>query len=66
MEPKKLMEVVNDVENKSNKVLMESLNELNDEFNKTKDLIVDLTRHLDTMEDMYNKLYNEFKKRRKI
>jgi hypothetical protein len=65
MEAKKLMEVVNDVENKSNKDLFNSLNELNEEFNKTKQLIIDLTRHLETVEDFYNKVNKEIEKRTK-
>lgn len=58
-----ILEIVKDIENKSNKDLLESLYLLSDEFEKTKTLIIDLTRHLDSIESMYNKINNEIKKR---
>lgn len=61
----KLIGVVSDVENKSNKDLFSALDELTTEFNKTKDLIIDLTRHLDNVERMYNVVNNEIEKRTK-
>jgi DNA anti-recombination protein RmuC len=36
---------------------------LKDDFDKTKDLIVKLTYHLDSTEKEYNKIYEEYKKR---
>ncbi len=59
----KIIDVSNDVENKSNKDLFESLDTLSTEFEKTKILIVDLTRHLEVIETMYNKINNEIGKR---
>lgn len=61
----KLFEIIKDVENKSNKDLFIALDDLALEFNKTKDLIVDLTRHLDNVENMYNVVNNEIGKRTK-
>ena len=61
----KLIEVVSDVKNKSNKDLFLVLNELSVEFNKTKDLIIDLTRHLDNVERMYDVVNNEIENRTK-
>ena len=63
MDKDKLLEVVNDVENKSNKDLSLVVNELYAEFYKTKELIIDLTRHLDSVEELYNKANNELEKR---
>ena len=63
METDKILEIYKDVENKSNKDLFYSLEILSEEFEKTKTLIVDLTRHLDIVEDMYNKINNEIGKR---
>lgn len=63
MDKEKIIEIVNDVKNKSNKDLFLAINELNDEFEKTKTLIVNLTRHLDTVEDLYNKINDEIEKR---
>lgn len=63
MESKKLIEIAEDVENKSNNDLMTVANELYEEFESTKQLIVDLTRHLDGVESLYNKVNKEIKKR---
>jgi hypothetical protein len=54
MEKDKLIEIAKDPKNKSNKDLFLVVNELHEEFEKTKKLIVDLTRHLETVEILYN------------
>lgn len=63
MDINKLIEISKDVENKSNKDLFSSLEILSTEFEQTKILIVDLTRHLELVEDMYNKINTEIGKR---
>ena len=63
MESQRLIEIANDVENKSNKDLLIVVNELSEEFEKTKELIIDLTRHLDGVESLYNKVNKELEKR---
>lgn len=63
MDKKKIVETLNDVENKSNKDLLDTIKILEEEFTKTKDLIVNLTRHLDTIQDLHTKAYNEINKR---
>jgi hypothetical protein len=63
MESKKLIEIAEDVENKSNNDLLTVADELYEEFESTKQLIVDLTRHLDGVESLYNKVNKEIKKR---
>lgn len=63
MDINKLIEISKDVENKSNKDLFSSLEVLSTEFEQTKILIVDLTRHLELVEDMYNKINTEIGKR---
>ena len=63
MESQKLIEIATDVENKSNKDLLIVADELNEEFEKTKELIIDLTRHLDGVEGLYNKVNKELEKR---
>jgi hypothetical protein len=65
MEVKKIFEIVGDVENKSNKDLLTVISELEIEFKKTKELIIDLTHHLERIEDLYNKTNNELSKRTK-
>ena len=55
MDKDKIIEVVSDVKNKSNKDLFVVVNDLYDEFEKTKKAVIDLTRHMETVEEMYNK-----------
>ena len=59
MDKDKIIEIVHNVKDKSNKDLIESRNVLADEYEKTKTLIVDLTRHLEIVEEYYNTVNNE-------
>lgn len=65
MDREKLLKISKDVENTPNKDLIESLDLLNKEFDKTKDIIIDLTRHLDVVENLHKKITAEIKKRSK-
>jgi hypothetical protein len=66
MDSNKLLEIANDVQNKSNNDLMLVATELYDEFEKTKQLIIDLTRHMDGIEVLYNKVNKEIENRTKL
>lgn len=66
MEKDKILEIINDSENKSNKDLLEVMDVLYNEHENTKQLIIDLTRHLDLIEESYNKVEKEIDKRTKI
>lgn len=63
MKKEEIIEIVNDVENKPNGLLFTTRDILKDEFEKTKELIINLTRHLDGVEELYNKINGEIKKR---
>jgi hemerythrin-like domain-containing protein len=63
MDKEKIIEIIKDVENKSNKDLFLVINELYTEHEKTKQIIIDLTRHLETIENLYNDVNNEIGKR---
>ena len=65
MEKEKLIEIANDAKNKSNKDLFVVVNELYNEFENTKQLIVDLTRHLESVEELYNNVNSEIENRLK-
>ena len=65
MDKEKLIDVAKDVENKSNKDLFEAVNLLYEEYEKTKELIIDLTKHLENVEYYYNKVNDEAGKRLK-
>jgi len=64
MEKNKIIEIATDVKNKSNKDLTSALGELYSEHEKTKNLIIDLTRHLESIEELYDKVNNEIGKRK--
>lgn len=63
MERDKILDIANDSENKPNKDLISARDVLMEEFEKTKQFIIDLTRHLDAVEGLYNKVNDEIKKR---
>lgn len=65
MDQNKIFEILEDYKNKSNKDLLELLSFLNDDFYKTKDLIIKLTKHLDSTENSYNKILDEINNRTK-
>jgi hypothetical protein len=65
MEQEKILEIIKDYKNRSNKDLISVLDFLFEDFNKTKDLIVKLTHHLDATEISYNKLLEEINNRTK-
>lgn len=65
MEKEKILEIIKDYKNRSNKDLISVLDFLFEDFNKTKDLIVKLTHHLDSTEISYNKLLEEINNRTK-
>jgi hypothetical protein len=65
MDIEKLIDVSNDYENKSNKDLFDAVNILYDEYEKTKEIIIELTKHLENVEHYYNKVNDEVGKRLK-
>ena len=65
MNKNEIIEISNDVENRSNKDLVNSRDFLIEEFQKTKDIIIDLTRHLESIENLYNMINKELEKRTK-
>ena len=46
-----------------NKQILSDMSSLKEEFEKTKSLVITLTHHLDNVENAYNKLNEEIKKR---
>ena len=63
MDTETIKEILKNYKNKSNKDLSDVMDTLKEDFEKTKDLIVKLTYHLDSTEKEYNKIYEEYKKR---
>ena len=63
MDAKDIENIVKNVKDQPNAKLAESRDLLLSEFNKTKDLIVDLTRHLDAVGESYEVINEEIGKR---
>ena len=56
-------EIIQNIDSKSNSDLTKVMDFLRDDFDETKDMIIDLTKHLDNIEKMYDLIHNEFKRR---
>ena len=65
IDEEKVKNIISNYKNKSNKDLMEVMDFLQDDFEKTKELIIKLTHHLDSTENAYNKILEEYKRRNK-
>ncbi len=65
MEKQKYIDIANDTENRSNKDLVEARDFFITEFDELKTVIIDLTRKLETVEVLYNKINVELNKRYK-
>ena len=66
MDTEKLKEIIQDYKNKPNKDLTLVMDYINEEFNKTKQNIIDSTYYLDNLEKTYNQLLKEYQKRNGI
>ena len=65
MEKEKIIDIAKNVQDKSNKDLFLVETVLYDEFQKTRELILDLVTHLDNVETLYNNVNSEIEKRTK-
>lgn len=63
MDIKKIIDIVSDVENKPNKDLISAEVILFEEFEKTKSLIIELTEHLEKVEESYLTITKEIQRR---
>ena len=66
MEKEKLLQVVNTAENASNNDLFTASETLKEEWKKTKELIIELTRHMDGLSEMHKKVETEYNKRKQL
>jgi len=56
-------EIVSDLHNRGNKELVQVMDYLTEDFDETKTLIIELTKHLDNIENLYNSVLKEYKRR---
>ena len=61
----KINNIVNNLNDSSNSEIVYALDYLNVDFEQTKDAIVRMTKHLDTVEVVYDKLLKELENRTK-
>ena len=61
----KINNIVNNLSDSSNSEIIYALDYLNVDFEQTKDAIVRMTKHLDTVEVVYDKLLKELENRTK-
>lgn len=66
MEQDKILDILKNYKNKSNKDLIYVLDFLYEDFNKTKELVLKLTHHLDSTEISYNKILEEINQRTNV
>ena len=61
----KVLSIVNDFKSQSNKDLIFAMDFIQDDFEKTKETLINLTHHLDKLEDTYNLVLKEYENRNK-
>lgn len=64
MDKDKFLSIINDIENKSNKDLLDVEVLLYQEFETAKKIALDLTKHMDAIEEIYIKVNKEIEKRK--
>lgn len=62
---KDIIENQNDFKNQSNGILIGYMDKLSSEFDYVKTNIIELTYHLDKVEELYNKVLKEYQSRNK-
>lgn len=63
---KKVVKIIKEYKDSSNKELEFVMDFIQEDFNTTKENIIKLTEHLDKIETTYNLILKEYKKRTKI
>ena len=62
----KVLKIIGDIKNSSNKDLMLVMDTIQEDFEFTKKIVLDSTHHLDKLELTYNTVLQEYQKRTKI
>jgi hypothetical protein len=59
----KILDIIKDYKNKSNKELETAMDFLKDNFETTKQIILKMTTHFDEVESLYNRILEEYQNR---
>jgi hypothetical protein len=62
-EYEKALEIIKDYKSRSNKELIFAMDKINEDFEFTKKQLIDLSIHLDRLEESYNLILKEYKTR---
>ena len=62
----KVLKIIGDIKNSSNKDLMLVMDTIQEDFEFTKKIVIDSTHHLDKLELTYNTILKEYQKRTKV
>jgi hypothetical protein len=62
-EKEKINKIIKEYKTSSNKDLILAMTHLQEDFNETKELLINLTHHLDMVENTYNDILKEFQNR---
>lgn len=54
-------QIVSDIKNRGNNDLIKAMDFLTEDFDETKQMLIDLTHHLDNIELIYDKILKEYK-----
>jgi hypothetical protein len=66
MDNTEIKELITNLKDKSNTELAKNLDILNDEFNITKNMVINLTYKLDDIEEVYDLILKEYNKRTNV
>lgn len=58
-----VQKIVADLKSSSNKELIAVMDFLGEDFEETKNMVIDLTIHLDNIENLYNTILKEYQQR---
>lgn len=61
----KVVQIIKECKNSSNKDLVYAMNFIKEDFETTKESLIKLTHHLDKLESSYNLLLKEYQERNK-
>jgi len=56
----KLNSIITEIKSSGNQELIQALDFLSEDFEETKQMIINLSQHLDNVENLYNKVLSEY------
>lgn len=66
MEKDKFLDIINNLGDKSNKDLIDVESFLFEEYEKTKGMVINLTKHMEAIEELHAKIVDEIEKRKTV